>query len=242
MLDQEQTHRQNAVPKVSVNRLADYMAASEQVKRSMLTSFKYPAIARVVQHNDARSIIANHLCSPNRTEADLRADLDDLEGRLCDSQFESDTLDHNCDYLRRFLATMGRMGLPAADYAPTDRLPADELNGTKVTFWPQAVVSRVTRRNTRRVGTLMLRYAKNRSLSAEVGLWESAFMFGYLTSRPLDEVSRPDKALCLTVDCYEGVAHQAPGDAVYRYKEMHAACGGIAERWAAVKPPAGAVF
>jgi hypothetical protein len=67
-------------------------------------------------------------------------------------------------------------------------------------------------------------------------------MFGYLTNRPLDEASKPDKALCLTVDCQQGVAHQAPGDALYRYKEVAAACGGIAACWEAVKPPAGAVF
>lgn len=242
MIDEKKTHRERKDPQVSISRLADYMAASEQVRRSMMNSFRFQPIGRVIQHKEARRIISNYLSSASRNLRDLEIALDDLESKICDSQFEIDTLQHNCDYLRRFIAMAASIDLPDAEYIIIDSLPSITLNGTKVTFSPQALASRVTRRNTLKSGALMLRYAKNEPLPTEVGLWQSSFMFGYLTKYPLDETSQPEKALCLTLDCYLGVAYQAPGDAIYRFKEMAAASGGIAERWAALKPPAGSVL
>jgi hypothetical protein len=168
--------------------------------------------------------------------------LDNLENRICDDSFEETTNKHNCDYLRRFIAIIGTVELPVADYALIDGFPKVTFHGTKVSFHPQTAVSRVNRRNVQRIGALILRYAKTRALPKEVGLFESAFMFGYLGKHGPREGGKPDRGLCLTLDCYSGEIHHAPGDSTYRFKEMAAVCSAIAERWPAITPPPGAVF
>jgi hypothetical protein len=44
------------------------------------------------------------------------------------------------------------------------------------------------------------------------------------------------------MDAYTGLAHSAPTNAVYLFKEMQAACLSIAERWAVIQAPKGAIF
>jgi hypothetical protein len=44
----KKTHTEIKTPQMSVSQLADYMAASEQTKRSIVRGCKYRAIARVV--------------------------------------------------------------------------------------------------------------------------------------------------------------------------------------------------
>jgi hypothetical protein len=45
-----------------------------------------------------------------------------------------------------------------------------------------------------------------------------------------------------TLDAYMGKCHEAPGNAIYLFKEMKAACASISERWPAIKPPKNAVL
>ena len=242
MTDKKKTHEERIDPQISINRLADYMGSSEQVKRRIVASCKYRPIVPVIQHGDAKQIIGEYLCSSDRSIDHLRAELERLEARICDSMFEESVKKHNCDYLQRFIAVAPSLNLPAAEYALTDGLPKVTLNGTRVSFYPQARLSRITRRNVQKSGALILRYAKTRPLREEVALYESAFMFGYLAKHTPGDEGVPEHGICLTVDCYAGRLYQAPGDAKYRFKEMEAVCIGIAERWPAIKPPPGAVL
>jgi hypothetical protein len=98
------THVERKRPQISVGRLADYMAASEQVRRGIIRSCKYRSIARVVQHDEAKAIIAEFLCSATPNIEGLQRRVDAMEARFYDNQFDADVNMHNCDYIRRFIA------------------------------------------------------------------------------------------------------------------------------------------
>ncbi len=49
---QPKTHREVKSPQVNARYLADFMAASEVAKRSIIRGCKYQSIARVVQHDE----------------------------------------------------------------------------------------------------------------------------------------------------------------------------------------------
>jgi hypothetical protein len=44
------------------------------------------------------------------------------------------------------------------------------------------------------------------------------------------------------LDAHSAIAHEAPGNATYLFKEMGATCANLVERWPAIKPPSGAVL
>jgi len=76
MAEPKKTHVERKSPQISLARLADYMAASEQAKRGIASTCKYQPIARVIQYNDARAIISNYIRSENRQIEDLKHKLE----------------------------------------------------------------------------------------------------------------------------------------------------------------------
>lgn len=236
------THVQAKEPVLTVRRLADYMGASEQVRRSIVQSCKYRAIARVVQHKEAQTIIANHLRKPGEGTADLTEKAEYIRNKISDNDFEADVNDHNADYVDRFAEVVAGIELPAAELERGESYLPILINGVKISLTPALRLRRKTKTNKVRVGALMLRYAKGTPLPEPIGLWQSAAIFGFLSNSKLEAAAEPEKRLCITLDAYSGQPYAAPGNAVYRFNEMKAALTTIAEQWPAIPPPKGAIL
>ncbi|RIY03482.1 hypothetical protein D3218_01610 [Aureimonas flava] len=216
--------------------LADFMAASEQVRRTLVRSCKYQPVARILQHDDAKLAIGRYL----RGDADagyLREQVESLRDRMADTPFEADTNQHNADYIERFAEVSAAIELPDVERLPPgDRQPL-MVGGMRVTVELHLMLERTTRNNRRRLGAAALRYAKRKPLPPAVGEWQSAFLLGYLARTTHDPDATPENGLCLTIDAHSGVVYQAPTDSARRFASMEAACTSIAERWANIAPP-----
>jgi hypothetical protein len=238
----KKTHIEVKQPRFSIRGIADYMAASEQVKRTIAQACKYRSIARVVQHNDAKLVISNHIRSGAKNAEGLIKMAEHLRNKLADDEFEKEVNEHNADYIQRFAEVFEKLELPNADLLPTKHFTAQTINGVKITFSPQLLLQRTTKTNKIKSGALMLRYAKGKTLLKAVATYQSAAAFGFLRALDAEEMVETDRSLCITVDAYQGICHEAPGNSVYLFKEMKAACATIAERWPAIKPPKNAVL
>lgn len=240
-MPEQKTHREVKKPQITARYLADYMAASERARRTLVRNCKYQKIARVVQHEEARAAVGRFMRGQLNMDA-LKAEAEKLRNRLADSDFERDVYDHNADYIVRFAKVASDMQLPKADILTAGKTQPIYLNGVRVNVDIAFLLQRVTKTNKIRIGAATLRYAKGKPLSPAVAEWQSAFLLGFLNETGIDEEAEPEQQLCLTIDAYAGIAYPAPGDAVSRYNNMAAACATIAERWDNVEPPAGAVF
>jgi hypothetical protein len=238
----QKTHREVKVPQISLRYLADYMAASSQVRRTIIRGCKYQPIARVVQHDEAKIAVSRFIRSGMTDIASLESDAQHLRDRIADSEFDRDVLDHNADYIDRFIKIHSTLNLPAAEVLDPGKPIAMSINGTKVTAEIHFRLRRVTKTNKVRVGAAALRYAKGRPLPALVGEWQSAILFGLLGLSGGKEEAEPELKLCLTVDAHTGACHPAPTNSVSRFNNAEAECASIAERWANIQPPPGAVI
>ena len=133
------------------------------------------------------------------------------------------------------------MNIPACEMAEPTRGHIN-LNGTGVIYNPDIAVSRVTNRNTRKLGGIFLRYSKGRELSEDAAKIQSAFAFAYLKENPFEPEAEPEKRLCITIDGYSGRTTEAPGNAVYLFNEMKAVCADVAALWPSIPPPPNAVL
>jgi hypothetical protein len=239
----KKTHKEVKTPQISVRQLADYMAASEQKQRTIAQDCKYRSTARVVQHGEARAIVTNHILSGAKGADGLQAKADAIRNKLSDSDFEADVNDHNADYIDRFAEIIANVELPAgAELSPPSVFAPLILSGVKVTFSPHIMLRRITKTNKIKSGALMLRYAKGKALSVAVAANQSAAIFGYMSTLNGADMSEAERTLCITLDAHTGVCHGAPGNAVYLFKNMKAACATIGEWWPAIKPPKNAVL
>lgn len=235
------THTERKSCELRVRELADYMAASQQRRRTVLRDVKFRPIARTLQHTEARTFLSNWLREGHGDTSALTKEAERMRARMATSDFETNQNNSSADYIDAFTAAFPEMGIPPCEMHPATK-GGVTLNGTRVVFNPDVLVTRTTKQNTRKLGALFLRYAKGKDLDEAAALFQSSFTFGYLSLAPFEENAEPERKLCMTIDGYSGRRNEAPGNSVYRFNEMKAACADIAERWASIQPPPGAVI
>jgi hypothetical protein len=237
----KKTHVMVNEPEISVRHLADYMSASERKKRSIIGDCKYRPAARMIQHQEAHTFLTTFFINGKMDVSDLTAKAEFIKNKLADDDFDVAVNEANAGYLERVSQILGDVKLPEATLAFAGKLAPSVLNGVKVRFSPPIFLER-TKKNKKQRGALMFRYAKGTPLNAEVGAFQSAAIFGLLRDMADKDAEEVEKALCLTVDAYTGLAHLPAGKAASDWLNMKAALTTIAERWPAIKPPPNAIL
>jgi hypothetical protein len=93
------------------------------------------------------------------------------------------------------------------------------------------------------VAKFLIRLAQeDGSLDATTLRDKAVVALGGVAYRDMAAGAEPELKLCVTVDAYAGAYHAAPTTAVSRFNNAEAACATIAERWANVTPPPGAII
>lgn len=238
----KKTHRLVKEPRISARYLADYMAASERARRTILRSCKYVSTAKVVQHDRAKAALSHYFCFELPQTGGMSHTASKLRATMADDDFDRDVLDFNADYIDRFALVADKVVLPTAERLAPGGAPPIMLENVKVSAEVQFRLRRVAKGNKVRVGAGMLRYSKGKNLDVDVAAWQSAFLLGYLKMTNPDPSADPEAKLCLTVDAHIGKAYAAPTDSVSRFQNMEAACAGIAERWDKIAPPPNAIL
>lgn len=238
----KKTHREVKQPRVSARYLADYMAASDTTRRTILRKCKYPSTAQVVQHDLAKTAVSHFICSGGGEVIGLSERATQLREMLEEDEFKRLVLDYNADYIDNFAEVAHEVSIPAVERLVPGATPTIKLGDVTVSAELHFRLRRTTKTNKVKVGGGMLRYAKSRPLKEEVAAWQSAFIVGYLNMTSGDLSATAENKLCLTVDACTGAAYPAPGDAISRFKNMEAACATIADAWDKVKPPPKATF
>lgn len=244
MISDKKTHREVKKPQISARYLADFMAASETARRTIVQKCKYQSTARVIQHDEAKLVVSKYIHSGGAGgPAVLHEATQALRDRIADDEFDRDLFDSNADYIERFAHSSASLHFPNAERLPAGRPIIFDLNGVIVKPQIQFRLRRLARGNKIKTGAGMLRYAKGKALPSDVADWQSALLLGCLqaTEQGQDQ-SEPEHGLCLTIDAYSGVAYPAPTDAIRRFQNMKSACASIAERWPNIPPPPKAVL
>lgn len=240
-MQQKKTHRDVKKPEITLRYLADYMAGSEKARRSTVKKCRFPSLARLMQHKEARLAISKYYRQGGDIE-DLIATADKLYATMADDDFRRDELDANADFIMRFVKRHGDIELPKGDILDIGDAREIELGGVRLKPDVCFRTLRVTKTNKVRTGGASIRYSKNKPIPEEVGLWQSAIMHGYLTRTNLDPEQDPEPQLCVTIDAWAGISYFGPTDAVSRFQNAEAACEAIALQWDNIPAPPNAVF
>ena len=238
----QKTHTLVKDPSINVRYLADYMASSEQARRTLLRGCKYRSGARMIQHIEAKAAVTNYIKLGANNPDELREKAQQILNKMTVDDFEESTNLHNANYIKRFADVSDLTELNGSEKESAGKPANFDVNGVSVRFDPILTLTRTTRTNKLKRGVIMLRYLKGKALPETTAGFQSSAALGLLRMQHGDDSKEPDGGMCLTLDCHSGVFHPAPSKANYLFKEMQAACSSIAERWAAIEPPKGAVF
>lgn len=223
-------------------KLAEYMAASDQARRTIVRNCKYVSIARYMQHTIAKKTLADHLEDGNPLPGDLSDKAEQIRHMLADTDFDKQKFDQNADYVQAFSEVSHKFDLSGITLTSSPDDFDRAFSGTKVKYRPDLLTSRTTKANTQKIGGVMFRFSKSGPVSADVAGFQAAFMFGFLGEFPFIEEAKPEGDMSFVLCANSGKAHATPAKPIYKYNEMKAVCSDIAEKWANVEPPNGAVF
>ncbi len=238
----DRTHIEVKSPEIDARHLADYMAASERKKRSILIGCKYRPIAKLLQHKEAKVVVAGALRRGEKNPRVLKERAELIRAKLATDDFDALTNEANADYVKKFSEVVEEIELLATEIFPGKVFPRVPVEGVQIRFSPNLLLRRLTKTNKLKIGALMLRYAKGRALPVENGDYQSALIFGLIGEVREDDAAEPEKGLCLTLDVVTGILYPAPGKAVTMWANTKAACMTIAEHWPNLPPPPKAIF
>lgn len=236
------THRYVKTPTVNGRYLSDYMEASERARRTILRGCKYPPIAKLLQHDIAKSFISKMLRGDSPTSDKLSQEATRLRAMMADTPFDRELFDVNADFLAAYAEVFDAGKMPLAEaISPPSGLKV-KISGVTVNPDARLALQRVTKANKVKTGYLTIRYAKGKPLDKGVGMWHSALLLAVRKMQDHDTEREADSSLCCTLDAMSGDLICAPGDAVTRFKNMEAACATVAGGWENIEPPDGAIF
>lgn len=236
------THRVVSSPTIPIQYLADYMAASDQARRGIAQKCKYKSLARTFQHQLARKTISDHIIDGNPLPGNLSEKAQGIRELLTADEFEEKINQHNADFVDSFAANFSHATFAGFEIMAAMQIQQPTYNGTLVRFVPSLLTYRMTKANTQKIGAVMFRYAKGKPVSERVAWFQAAFMFGLFSENPFMEEAKPEGKLCRVMCAVSGNVFTAPTTSIYKFNEMKAVCGDLAERWPNIPAPPNSVI
>jgi hypothetical protein len=225
-------------PRISANKLAEYVLADESRKKTIIREAKFAKKLLIVPYSRTRKFIA-YAFAPDSL------DIDKLVGRAEEIERENDA--EGISEWQRNDNTNSALALKKlASLAPElswkdarilhERLGGIVIAGVKVSVQPE-LVFRFEHRNIPKVGAIILNTAKGdeKSLGRNnggycIGDYLSSLLFQMLLSKS-PPVPPPLNSKCFAVDVFREQVYTAPANYRKLSKNLEAACEVIALRW-----------
>lgn len=142
---EKKTHRAVVKPEIPVQYLADYMAASDQARRSIVQKSKYKSLARLFQHQIARKTISDHILDGNPLPGDLHDKAEDVRNLLADTEFDGLLHGYNADFVDAFASVSVQFDFSGFEIVAPGQAENPTYNGTLVRFAPSLLTYRIER-------------------------------------------------------------------------------------------------
>lgn len=215
-------------PRFSLNKLAEYMAASPRRRRSLIIDQIRLPVAKVINYEDARRVLVRFFADPDRSPKQLLDMAAAFRDRAAQNPEEhrSQCLVSSARALEAFAPFSDQVRPKGVVAVRGPRQGADlELGGVRVVVAPD--ISLIQPGTERRIGALKLHFSRSAPLSSESLQYASTLIYRHLENNS----DQPTKSRCISVDIFAHRAEAVPRAVKDRIKNLEAACEEIAERW-----------
>ncbi|MCP3137267.1 hypothetical protein [Pyxidicoccus xibeiensis] len=218
------------LPRVSVNKLGEYLTATPARRKRIIYDQKHPPEQQYLRYPEASHAITDFLCRG----LDLSILRDHQRRFACSvpqTEFEAQRLQLCSEALERFADLVPWLDLNETIISAVGaEPPCLEMAGVTISVRPEVVLQRMDKHGNARVGLMKLYFAKHHPLDERSGQYIGT-MLQRFAEQHLCQLGPCDHRLIQVVDVFAGTIFTAPRAHIRRLSDVVLACEEIAERW-----------
>jgi hypothetical protein len=215
-------------PRISVNKLAEYVEASVARRKTIVQSAKYPPKVNTTRYSVAREIIIKYLSS--RNEQVLTDGITLLNNADVSTDFKKNDVANSISVLE----LVQLMELPELEDIQAEPWeegnPLIEISGVDVSVNPDLFLSG-TIRGRKQIGVLKLSIVKTNPLSVYGQGIVALLSKNFINMVMPEQADLVNRKLCLSFDTFQQRTIACPDAEVARRREVEAACMEISNWW-----------
>jgi len=235
-------------PRISINKLADYLQTSSVTKRrSILYNQKFPQKSefKTLWYDEAKRPIKKSLLNADLKVTAITKMIDKIEKELIEfrahfPELPKEILKHknkiqkkeSClEALNNFLENMYFLENYRSHAFSNDSAPGFvEINGVRVSVDPDAIITGTIRKR-EFVGAIKLHFSKLIKLDKDMGKTVSSLIYHYLKSN----FENANSQHCIVLDVMNGSTFTASASYSKKIKEVEVACDEIRILWPTIE-------
>jgi hypothetical protein len=231
-LGNRMSHEQTIVrpfPRISANKLGEYLVSPPIRRRDIIERQKYPCTFIGAYYEPARAIIVDFLLGRIGREGMLRR-TEALVSAEHASSYALHQAQGCAEAVLRFLDLEPELDLRGTTPVLLDEHEALEVEGVRVSVYPDLVLEGIDSRGRPQVGALKLHFPKSHPHTETSAEYVATLLRAH-AQRFMLKRGHVSEDVCIVVDVFSGRIVSAPRGHVRRLRDIGAACDEIRRAW-----------
>jgi len=218
-------------PRISVNKLGEYITSKAARQRSILYNQKFPPDYVTPFYDDATEAISQFIAGGMEKPSILESRINVLGQTPINTPWQQRRMLGNIEAIETFMGMMDDLDLSGLTYRLGSHSPPKmPIRNVEVSVRPEVILSRSSAKAGKQVGALKLHFPKTNPLSEEAAGYISAISARFCDTHLPDE-GEPDSRLCFVLDLASANLHPGVKSVRQRLKDADAACEQIFNLW-----------
>jgi len=218
-----------AKPRISVNKLAEYLEAIPTRRKKIVEDAKYPEKFIVTRYKDARDIITGFLSGEMDEDAVLES-IDSLNDKESETEFQEQDNRLSAESLDSLLET----NISILEDCTVEPFDGDnelvEISGVDISVNPDLIVTKMVN-DELHFGAIKLHISKTNNLSDESQKIVAVLLYLFADKFIKGAGDKASLKLCFSFDVFKQSLESCPTSFKHRLKKIEAACEEIALWW-----------
>lgn len=217
-------------PRISVNKLGEYMTATPLRRRRIISDQLRPKAFIVPRYTEAQAAITRYLVGGMCDKALLAAEIERLDLAPSATQWEAQRKRLCAEAIQRFLDLADEIDVSGQTLTAGGNDPRRlQFGGLEISVRPEVIVRENCRSKEPACGAIKLFFSKTVPLNPDGGEYIATLVHQFVDTGI--ESGQTDPRLCQVIDIFGGRVFSAPRATARRLRDLSAACEEIVRAW-----------
>lgn len=221
-------------PRISVNKLGDYLVASAGQRRTIVANQRKPKDCIVPRYRAAEHVVEKCLLIGGNDLTAVHNEVERLKSLRPSTRWDAETVGSNLEALTAFVKFKSRLDafmVEATVTAGLVRPPKLSVNGVAVSVRPEFILSSVDSTGRKTCGALKLRFCKTANLEEAAAKFVTTTVQWFVEEHLATGEVYATHDLCAVFDVFRGRLFLAPKSFARLRKEIKTGCEEYAMWW-----------